>query len=101
MDNNETKAYVIGTLSIDADGIFHMSYVGPHKVGFRRYFGEGVESERNIQTLMKIVASRINRAKDLYVEKIQEIESKTDKVVEEVDNGASTEHTEPTGSDSP
>lgn len=73
---NEPKAYVIGTLSIDQYGIWHMSYVGPHQVGFRKYFGEGVESERNIRMLLEIVGSRLNNAKELYVEKIVEIESK-------------------------
>ncbi len=79
---NEQKAYVIGQISIDKDGIWHVHYIGYHKVGFRSYFGNGVESARNIKQLLEVVGSRLNKAKDIYTEKIQEVES----------NATATEH---------
>lgn len=71
----KAKSYVIGTVSIDADGIFHMHYIGPHFSGNRKYFGNGVVSFRNVRELMDVVGSRLNKAKDLYLAKINEVTS--------------------------
>lgn len=71
----ETKAYTIGTISIDKDGIFHAHYIGHHDVMGKKYFGNGVVSMRNIRQLLDTLGSRLNKKKDVYTEKIKEIEN--------------------------
>lgn len=75
LSENNKEAYIVGTLSIDQDGIWHCSYIGHHKVGKKEYFGNGVESSRNIRELFNIVGSRLNNKKSVYTEKIEEIEN--------------------------
>lgn len=71
----EAIGHVLGTLTVDKDGIFRMYYIGPHNVLGKKYFGNGVVALRNIRELFNIVGSRINNAKPIYIEKILEIEN--------------------------
>lgn len=68
-------AHAIGTISLGADGMWHLHYVGYHRVAFKSYFGSGVESSRNLNKLLKIVGSRLEKAKQVYLDKIQEVET--------------------------
>ncbi len=70
----KTKSYVIGTISLDEHGVFHAHYIGYHKVFKKEYFGNGVESRRNIRELLDVVGSRLNNNKDVYMEKIKEVQ---------------------------
>ena len=75
--NNDLKGYVIGTISVDRDGIWSVSYIGHHDVMGKKYFGNGVVSMRNIRQLLDVVGSRLNNKKDVYMDKIKEVENAT------------------------
>jgi hypothetical protein len=81
----EQKGYVVGSICIDKDGIWSVYYIGHHKVGKKTYFGNGVESSRNIRELLNIVGSRLNNKKEIYTEKIKEVEFNkvADQIIEE------------------
>ncbi len=73
-EQKQVKAYTIGTISIDANGCFHVHYVGHQKVFRKEYFGNGVESGYNPVTLLYRIASRLLKKKDVYLNKIKEVE---------------------------
>lgn len=76
-EQKEVKAYTIGTISIDADGIWHCHYIGHHEVLRKKYFGNGVVSYRNVREMLDIVGSRLNNKQSVYLDKIQEVENAT------------------------
>lgn len=71
------KAYIVGTLSLTAEGIWRMDYIGPHPNEARTemIFGNGTVASRNIRELFDIVGSRLNHVKDIFADKILEIEN--------------------------
>lgn len=69
-----TVGYIIGNITIDNDGIWRFYYVGPHNVAGKRYFGNGVVALRNIRELFDVVGSRLNKVKEIYVDKILDLE---------------------------
>lgn len=78
-EEKQVKSYAIGTISIDAQGVWHCHYIGHHDVMGKKYFGNGVVSLRNIKQLLNIVGSRLNNKKSTYVKKIEEVENDTPK----------------------
>ncbi len=72
VDENNSRSYLLGTISIDEDGIWHVHSMGVHSVDGKQYFGNGVESDRNIRKLFAIIGSRMNNNKDHYLKMIDE-----------------------------
>ena len=70
----ESKAYIIGQISIDRSGVWHVHYIGPHQVLKKKYFGNGVINDLNIRKLLDTVGSRLNKSKGIYLDKIIEVE---------------------------
>ncbi len=74
-EQKQLKTFVVGTISIDANGIWNVHYIGPHIVDKKAYFGNGQDSSLNLRQLLNVVGSRLTRAKDVFVSKIQELEA--------------------------
>lgn len=72
-DGKTMTGYIVGTLTLDSDGVWRMYYVGPHQAMHLFYFGNGYIAFRNIRKLFDIVGSRLNRYKQTYLDKIQEV----------------------------
>lgn len=72
-EQEPVQSYIIGTISIDADGVWRCHYIGHHEVLHRKYFGNGSISSRNIRQMLNVVGSRLNNKKDVYLDKIIEV----------------------------
>lgn len=83
MSNQDKKGYVIASVSIDNEGVFHLSYVGWHTLLGQNRFGSATHSDRSPGAIAKKLRNTLEKSKPLYLAKVKEVEADADKVKEE------------------
>jgi hypothetical protein len=72
---DKVKAYTVGQILLDKDGMWHVHFLGEHLTPQGIVFGPGSKRSKSLAELFKVVRLSLNRSKRIYMENIADLEA--------------------------